>query len=232
MNETQYGVEIPSRIFVGGIAFDTTELELKNYFQMYGNVKDSKIITDRQGVSKGYGFITFDSQEDATRVQEQGCVYFREKKLNIGPAIRKQPGGQFHRPIMSMPGSCESDRHSGSTSPPQIVESVVQPDCTSSGHIYQPYHHAQPSIPYIANNGTWYFPDPLLQPQPGFYVQHLYSQQPQHYQQMPSQVQWRWPAPPNGYTGATIYYTPSVMPDRYIMDSAMSEIKNSHFNVW
>ena len=75
--ETQYGVEIPNRIFVGGIAFDvrppsgssvqrncamnlcpfvdvqTTELELKNFFQTFGIVRDSKIITDRQGVSKG-----------------------------------------------------------------------------------------------------------------------------------------------------------------------------------
>jgi RNA recognition motif-containing protein len=31
----------------------TTELELKNFFQTFGIVKDTKIITDRSGVSKG-----------------------------------------------------------------------------------------------------------------------------------------------------------------------------------
>lgn len=67
-----YGVEIPNRVFVGRVAYDvstliailaqickiwfvqTTELELKNFFQSFGEVKDAKIITDRDGSSKGY----------------------------------------------------------------------------------------------------------------------------------------------------------------------------------
>lgn len=32
----------------------TTEPELKQFFSCYGAVKDSKIIADRAGVSKGY----------------------------------------------------------------------------------------------------------------------------------------------------------------------------------
>lgn len=30
-------------------------------FSAYGNVKSTKIIVDRAGVSKGYGFVTFDT---------------------------------------------------------------------------------------------------------------------------------------------------------------------------
>ena len=30
-----------------------TELELSEFFSQYGKVKDAKVITDRQGVSKG-----------------------------------------------------------------------------------------------------------------------------------------------------------------------------------
>ncbi|XP_065180754.1 DAZ protein 1-like [Sycon ciliatum] len=93
------GSVIPCRVFVGGIAYNTTELELKNFFQsMFGHVKDSKIITDRDGVSKGYGFITFDNQEAADRALETKTLYFEEKKLNIGQAIRKPNSGQFSRP--------------------------------------------------------------------------------------------------------------------------------------
>ncbi|GFO46270.1 parathyroid hormone/parathyroid hormone-related peptide receptor-like [Plakobranchus ocellatus] len=51
----KFGTVIPSRIFVGGIAANTTDAELKQYFSAFGAVKDTKIITDRAGVSKGFG---------------------------------------------------------------------------------------------------------------------------------------------------------------------------------
>jgi RNA recognition motif-containing protein len=101
MSETQYGVEIPNRIFVGGIAFNTTELELKNFFQTFGIVKDTKIITDRSGVSKGYGFITFDNQEDATRVQEQ--VSNADICLSHGASIRGRLCYEVHGNLPEMP---------------------------------------------------------------------------------------------------------------------------------
>lgn len=90
----KYGTVIPSRIFVGGIAANTTDAELKQYFAAYGAVKDTKIITDRAGVSKGYGFVTFESQEDADRIikKESDNLIFKDRKLNIGPAVRKQQG--------------------------------------------------------------------------------------------------------------------------------------------
>lgn len=92
----KFGTVIPNRIFVGGIAANTTEQELKQFFSAYGAVKDAKIIADRAGVSKGYGFITFENQEDADRIikkevnVESDNIVFRDRKLNIGPAIRKQ----------------------------------------------------------------------------------------------------------------------------------------------
>jgi len=88
----KYGTIIPSRIFVGGIAANTTDAELKQYFSAFGAVKDTKIITDRAGVSKGYGFVTFESQEDADRIikKESDNLIFKDRKLNIGPAVRKQ----------------------------------------------------------------------------------------------------------------------------------------------
>ncbi|KAH9520088.1 hypothetical protein Btru_059912 [Bulinus truncatus] len=88
----KFGTVIPSRIFVGGIAANTTDAELKQYFSAFGAVKDTKIITDRAGVSKGYGFVTFESQEDADRIikKESDNLIFKDRKLNIGPAVRKQ----------------------------------------------------------------------------------------------------------------------------------------------
>ncbi|XP_033097930.1 protein boule-like isoform X2 [Anneissia japonica] len=92
-NAPKYGTVIPNRIFVGGISFQTNDVELENFFSSYGQVKEAKIITDRAGISKGYGFITFENADEAVRIiKEQGNnLIFKDKKLNIGPAIRKQP---------------------------------------------------------------------------------------------------------------------------------------------
>lgn len=82
---------VPNRIFVGGISSNTTESELLQLFSNYGTVKAAKIIQDRAGVSRGYGFITFESEDDAKRLQrEADNITLRERKLNIAPAIKKQ----------------------------------------------------------------------------------------------------------------------------------------------
>ena len=40
----KYGIQIPNRVFVGGVAFDTKEEELKDFFSQYGKIKECKII--------------------------------------------------------------------------------------------------------------------------------------------------------------------------------------------
>lgn len=57
-------------MFVGGINSTTTEDELCELFSQYGLVKQVKIVVDRGGISKGYGFVTFDSEEEAKRLQK------------------------------------------------------------------------------------------------------------------------------------------------------------------
>lgn len=44
------------------------ESELTDFFSKYGKVIDTKIIVDRAGVSKGYGFITFETEEEAKKL--------------------------------------------------------------------------------------------------------------------------------------------------------------------
>ncbi|CAO1402091.1 unnamed protein product [Diamesa tonsa] len=83
----KFGTLIPNRIFGDG---DTTESELCRVFSAYGNVKSTKIIVDRAGVSKGYGFVTFETELEASRLHDGRCVILRDRKLNIAPAIKKQ----------------------------------------------------------------------------------------------------------------------------------------------
>jgi len=91
------GTLVPNRVFVGGISSNTTESELHQLFSEFGNVKQTKIIADRAGVSKGYGFVTFETEEEARRLQDASQdIVLKERKLNIAPAIKKQAYGRSY----------------------------------------------------------------------------------------------------------------------------------------
>ncbi|GFS29649.1 protein boule [Nephila pilipes] len=102
-NAPKFGTLIPNRIFVGGIPANTTESELHSLFASYGNVKATKIILDRAGVSKGYGFVTFETEEEARRIQKEADVILKDRKLNIAPAIKKQPFARVYDSPPALP---------------------------------------------------------------------------------------------------------------------------------
>lgn len=86
---------IPNRIFVGGIPQSASQDELRDYFSHFGHVKDARIISDQRGNSRGYGFVTYDNENDASKVlslKEEELV-FKDNRLNIGHAFRKKNFG-------------------------------------------------------------------------------------------------------------------------------------------
>ena len=49
-----------SKLFVGGLAWATNNDSLRDHFQSFGEVVDSKVITERDtGRSRGFGFVTY-----------------------------------------------------------------------------------------------------------------------------------------------------------------------------
>lgn len=126
-NAPKYGTLVPNRIFVGGISANTTEGELMQLFSSYGTVKAAKIIQDRAGVSKGYGFITFESEDDARRpLRDPDNIVLRERRLNIAPAIKKQP---FGRPPTVPPYDTtgQADGRSPAPAPHQSLQPALPP---------------------------------------------------------------------------------------------------------
>ncbi|KAF7803078.1 glycine-rich RNA-binding protein 4, mitochondrial-like [Senna tora] len=56
-----------ARVFVGGVSYSTDEMSLREAFARYGEVIDARIIMDREtGRSRGFGFVTFTSTEEAS----------------------------------------------------------------------------------------------------------------------------------------------------------------------
>merc|ERR1712130_788666 len=61
-----------SKIFVGGLSKETTRDEFERYFEKYGEITDAIVMTDREtGRSRGFGFITFATEDSADRVVSQ-----------------------------------------------------------------------------------------------------------------------------------------------------------------
>ena len=59
------------KLYVGGLPYSTTEEELKEAFSAAGNVTSAVIITDRMsGRSKGFGFVEFETEEEAAKAIE------------------------------------------------------------------------------------------------------------------------------------------------------------------
>lgn len=56
------------RLFVGNLAWSVDGQALRELFGQVGNVVDARVIKERDsGRSRGFGFVTFDSDEDAER---------------------------------------------------------------------------------------------------------------------------------------------------------------------
>ena len=54
------------KLFVAGLSGDFDNTDLKEMFELYGEIKVSQIIMDRAtGKSKGFGFVTMLNDEDA-----------------------------------------------------------------------------------------------------------------------------------------------------------------------
>lgn len=55
-----------SKLFIGGLAWHTTDESLRSGFEKYGAVEEAIVVKDRDtGRSRGFGFVRFSSEADA-----------------------------------------------------------------------------------------------------------------------------------------------------------------------
>lgn len=77
-----------NKLFVGNLNFRVSGDDLAGLFSQFGEVTDAVVISDRAtGRSKGFGFVTFASADQAKTAMEQlNETEFMERKLTISIA--------------------------------------------------------------------------------------------------------------------------------------------------
>ncbi|KAJ6000170.1 hypothetical protein N7481_000579 [Penicillium waksmanii] len=84
-----------SKLFVGGLAWATTDDSLREGFSQFGQVVEAIVIKDRETMrSRGFGFVKFASDEEATVALEQmNGQEFEGRTLRIDKASERPPQG-------------------------------------------------------------------------------------------------------------------------------------------
>ncbi|TYI19302.1 hypothetical protein ES332_A07G155900v1 [Gossypium tomentosum] len=145
----QYNDTTFTKIFVGGLAWETQRDTMKRYFEQFGEIIEAVVITDKNtGRSKGYGFVSFKDPDAAMRACQNPSPTIDGRRANCNLASL---GAQKTRP--------PPQHGAGRFRPaPGLMASPVYHG-SSSTFIQQP--NSQYSIPYSAYGYTGYSQDSI-----------------------------------------------------------------------
>ncbi|KAI5654851.1 hypothetical protein M9H77_32038 [Catharanthus roseus] len=201
-----FGDTTYTKVFVGGLAWETPTDVMRRYFEQFGEILEAVIITDKNtGKSKGYGFVTFRDPESARRacVDPNPMIDGRRANCNIASLGRPRPspprgrtqviGNPYQGSAMAQGGGGASSSSSSSYSgvgtplaPPQVHPAPAP----APAYIYPSYGYTTYPPDYAYHQGIY---NPQIQ-------------QPQYYPQLY--------APSSSSMGSPYFYGYSMQPSR------------------
>lgn len=148
-NPGQYNDTTYTKIFVGGLAWETQRDTMRRYFEQFGDILEAVVITDKNtGRSKGYGFVTFKDPDAAMRACQNPSPIIDGRRANCNLASM---GAQKTRPNLT------PQHGSGRFRPAPGL--MAQPGYHGSSSTYLQQPTGQYSIPYSAYGYTGYSQD-------------------------------------------------------------------------
>lgn len=80
-----------NKIFIGNLSYSASPEDLKTEFAKYGSIKDARIVRDHaSGKSRGFGFVTFESDSDAKQALDMDGKELHGRKLRVNEARERQ----------------------------------------------------------------------------------------------------------------------------------------------
>ncbi len=82
-------------IYVGNLAHDATDDDLREAFEAFGQVEKTNVIRDKVGgESRGFGFVEMPSKDEAqTAIDEMNGKDLKGRAINVNEAHPKAPRG-------------------------------------------------------------------------------------------------------------------------------------------
>jgi RNA recognition motif-containing protein len=83
------------RLYVGNLAYSTTEDTLRNEFGKFGNVTSALVVIDRvSGRSRGFGFVEFSTPDEGTAaINGMNGASLDGREIVVNEARERQAGG-------------------------------------------------------------------------------------------------------------------------------------------
>lgn len=160
-NNGQFGDTTLTKVFVGGLAWETPKEAMRHHFERFGDILEAVIISDKlTGRSKGYGFVTFKEPEAAKKACEDATPIINGRRANCNLAAlgaRRPPRSLSATP--PLPPAGPTLRPATTPAPASHVQwyypAAGAPAATASVHAHQ---HHQP-IPFYGYSPAYIAPD-------------------------------------------------------------------------
>ncbi|KGN48031.2 RNA-binding protein 24-A [Cucumis sativus] len=154
-----FGDTTYTKVFVGGLAWETQSETMRRYFEQFGEILEAVVITDKNtGRSKGYGFVTFRDPESARRAcaDPTPIIDGRRANCNLASLGRPRPPlsygtGRLRQPAVYV-GGMQPNRgtYIGNFGYQQPVSYAYQ-----QGLAYPPYGYATYGPEYVYPQGGY-----------------------------------------------------------------------------
>ncbi|HVN89658.1 MAG TPA: RNA-binding protein [Candidatus Binataceae bacterium] len=88
---------MPTKLYVGNLAYSVTNEDLEALFSQAGKVDSASVVTDKfSGQSRGFGFVEMaDSNEAAKAIEEFNETELKGRAIRVNEARPREGGGGF-----------------------------------------------------------------------------------------------------------------------------------------
>ncbi|XP_050377163.1 uncharacterized protein LOC126794477 [Argentina anserina] len=156
LNSSPFGDTTYTKLFVGGLAWETQSDTMARYFQQFGPILEAVVISDKNtGRSKGYGFVTFQEPEAAARACADPTPIIDGRRANCNLASLRRP-----RPPMSYVRTRPASPYIGSMQPTRGAYvggygyRQPLPYNYPQGMMFPPYGYATYGPEYVYSQGA------------------------------------------------------------------------------
>ncbi|XP_050208890.1 probable RNA-binding protein ARP1 isoform X2 [Mercurialis annua] len=158
-NVGPFGDTTLTKVFVGGLAWETPKEAMRDHFEKYGDILEAVIISDKlTGRSKGYGFVTFKEAEAAKKACEDASPIINGRRANCNLASLGARRPRSATPAVTPPPPPPQAQHGSNTgqraaAPANHVQ-WYYPASSQASPYHHHHHHHQP-VPYYGYTPTY-----------------------------------------------------------------------------